>query len=187
MSVALAVALLAGRYRLEQPIASGGLGEVWRGTDVRLALPIAVKLLRPELGEDAERLAQFQASARRTASLTHGGIARIYDYIESGSSHPPFLVMEFVDGPSLADVMAGGPMEPRRVMDVVTQAARALHAAHQAGLAHGNIKPANVLLGRDGVVKLTDFGIAATAWPASGSNWNDDRRSWSATANGNMG
>ena len=81
----------------------------------------------------------------------------------------PFLVMEFVDGPSLADVMASGPVEPRRVMDVVAQAAQALHAAHQAGLIHGNIKPANVLLSRDGVVKLTDFGTAATPWPASGA------------------
>jgi serine/threonine-protein kinase len=69
--------------------------------------------------------------------------------------------MEFVDRPSLADVVAGGPLEPWRVMDVVTQAADALHAAHQAGLMHGGIKPANVLLSRDGVVKLTDFGIAA--------------------------
>jgi eukaryotic-like serine/threonine-protein kinase len=167
VSVALTVALLADRYRLDQPIASGESGEVWRGTDTRLARPVAVKLLRPELAADAERLAQFRASARRTASLVHEGIARIYDYMEPGPSHPPFLVMEFVDGPSLADVMADGPMEPRRVMDLLAQVAQALHAAYQAGLLHGGIKPANVLLSRDGIVKLTEFGITASPRPAS--------------------
>ena len=167
MSVAPTVAVLAGRYRLDQPLASGGLGEVWRGTDVCLARPIAVKLLRPELAADAGTLARFRDSARRTGSLAHGGIARIYDYIESGSGRPPFLVMEFVDGRSLADAVAEGPLEPLRVMDVVAQAADALDAAHRAGLVHEGIKPANVLLSRDGVVKLTDFGIAAGSGPAS--------------------
>jgi len=114
-------------------------------------------------------LAQFRDSARRTASLVHEGIAQIYDYMESGSN-PPFFVMEFVDGPSLAEVVADGPVEPRRVMDVVAQAADALHAAHQAGVMHGNLKPTNVLLSRDGVVKLTDFGIVAGPWPASGTD-----------------
>jgi serine/threonine protein kinase len=167
MSVAHTVAMLAGRYRLDQPMAPGGCGEVWRGTDVFLARPIAIKLLRPELAADAETLARFRDSARRTGSLVHGGIARIYDYIESGSGHAPFLVMEFVDGLSLADVVADGPLDPARVMDVVAQAADALDAAHWAGLMHGGIKPANVLLSRDGVVKLTDFGIAAGSGPAS--------------------
>jgi hypothetical protein len=88
MSVAYTVALLAGRYRLDQPIASGRFGEVWRGTDMCLARPVAVKLLRPDLAADAWALAQFRDSARRTGSVVHEGIARIYDYIESGSSQP---------------------------------------------------------------------------------------------------
>ena len=167
MSVAPTVALLAGRYQLDQPVASGRFGEVWRGTDTFLARPVAVKLLRPELAADGGALARFRDSARRTGSVVHEGIARIYDYLEPGADHPPVVVMEFVDGPSLTELVAGGPVEPWRVMDVVAQAADALHAAHQAGLVHGGIKPANVLLSRDGVVKLTDFGIAAGPWPAA--------------------
>ena len=170
MSPAHTVALLAGRYRLDQPIASGGVGEVWRGTDVFLARPVAVKLLHPELAADDGTLARFRDSARRTGSLVHEGITRIYDYIEPGPSHPPLLVMEFVDGPSLATAVAGGPSQPRRVMDVVAQAADALYAAHQAGLMHGGLKPANVLLSRDGVAKLTDFGMAAGPGTAAVTN-----------------
>jgi hypothetical protein len=167
MSVAPAAVLLAGRYRLDRPVASGRFGEVWRGTDTFLARPVAVKLLHAELAADAGALARFRDSARRTGSVVHEGIARIYDYIEPGSGHPPLLVMEFVDGPSLTEIVADGPVEPWRVMDVVAQAADALHAANQAGLAHGDIRAANVLLSRDGVVKLTDFGIAAGPWPAA--------------------
>ena len=84
MSVADTVVLLAGRYRLDQPVASGGFGEVWQGTDVLLARPIAVKL-HPELAADAEALAQFRDSARRTGSVAHEGLARIYHYIEASS------------------------------------------------------------------------------------------------------
>lgn len=167
LPVAPAVAVLAGRYRLDEPIASAGLGEVWRGTDLFLARPVAVKLLRPELAADAGALARFRVLAQRTGSVGHEGIARIYDYLEPGSGDRPFVVMEFVDGPSLAEVVAGGPVPPWRVMDVVAQAAAALHAAHQAGSIHGGLTPANVLLRRDGVVKLTNFGTAAGPVPGS--------------------
>lgn len=158
--------LLAGRYRLDQRIASGGFGEVWQGTDVVLSRPVAVKLLRAEFAEDAEMLARFRDEAQHAGAVAHEGIARIYDYGEPSSSSPPFLVMEFVDGPSLADVLADGPLEPVRVLDVVAQAAAGLHAVHEAGLVHRDIKPQNVLIRGDGQVKLTDFGISHAAWSA---------------------
>lgn len=131
-----------------------------------LSRPVAVKLLRAEFAEDAEMLARFRGEAQHAGAVAHEGIARIYDYGEPGSSNPPFLVMEFVDGPSLAAVLADGPLEPVRVLDVVAQAAAGLDAAHQAGLVHRDIKPQNVLLGGDGQVKLTDFGISHAAWSA---------------------
>ena len=158
--------VLAGRYRLDQPIAAGAVGEVWRGLDVMLGRPVAVKLLRAGYAQHADTLARFRAEARHAGSLSHPGIAHVYDYGELDPPHPPFLVMELVDGPSLAGLLADGPLDAARVMDVVAQAAAGLHAAHRAGLVHRDIKPGNLLVGRDGVVKITDFGIAHAAGSA---------------------
>jgi hypothetical protein len=140
---------------------------VWRATDLVLARPVAVKLLRPEFAQDAETLARFRVEARHAGSLEHVGIARVFDYDEPAPGHPPFLVMEYVDGPSLAQVLDGGPLAPGQVLDIVAQAGEALAVAHEAGLVHRDIKPQNILLSRDGLVKLTDFGIAFAAGAAS--------------------
>ncbi|HUZ25479.1 MAG TPA: serine/threonine-protein kinase [Streptosporangiaceae bacterium] len=159
-------ALLAGRYRLEGQIAVGGVGEVWRAEDTVLARPVAVKLLRAEFTGHAETLARFRAEARHAGALSHPAIARVYDYGEPVPPHPPFLVMELVDGPSLAGVLAAGPLGAARTMDVVAQVASGLQAAHAAGLVHRDIKPANLLIDADGQVKITDFGIAHVAGSA---------------------
>jgi eukaryotic-like serine/threonine-protein kinase len=158
--------ILDNRYRLDEPIAAGGVGEVWRGTDVQLGRPVAVKLLRPEYADHPETLVRFRAEARHAGSLSHPRIARVYDYGEPGPLGPPYLVMELVDGPSLADILDRGTISPARVLDVLTQAALGLDAAHQAGLVHRDIKPGNILLRPDGVVKITDFGIAHAAGSA---------------------
>ena len=149
--------LAAGRYRLEGRIAAGGVGEVWKGTDVVLGRPVAVKLLRAGYAGHPESLARFRSEARHAAALSDPGIAQVYDYGEAGS---PYLVMELIDGPSLAEVLGGGPLDPARAMDVVAQAAAGLEAAHRAGLVHRDIKPGNLLLGPGGQVKITDFGIS---------------------------
>src|SRR5438045_9449178 len=109
MSVVAVPVVLADRYQLEQQMASGGYGEVWRGTDLLLARPVAVKLLHPESAADPQTARRFRDEARRACTLNHQGIARIYDYDDPGFPHPPFLVMEFVDGPSLAEALADGP------------------------------------------------------------------------------
>ncbi|HEY2574899.1 MAG TPA: protein kinase [Streptosporangiaceae bacterium] len=153
-------AVLARRYRLEQRIAIGGYGEVWRGTDVMLGRPVAVKLLLTGHAQDPQTLARFRAEALHAAALAHENIARVYDYAEAD---PPYLVMEFVDGPSLAAVMTSGPMDPAKAMDIVAQTASGLHAAHRAGLIHRDVKPGNLLLSRGSVVKITDFGISYVA------------------------
>ncbi len=155
--------VLAGRYKLVDRIAVGGVGEVWRGMDAVLARPVAIKLPQAEHAKHAETLDRFRAEARNAGAVSHPGVAQVYDYGDAGPRHPPYLVMELVDGPSLADLIAGGPLDPARAMDVVAQTAAGLHAAHLAGLVHRDIKPGNLLLNRDGQVKITDFGIAHSA------------------------
>ena len=152
--------MLAGRYCLEAPISAGAVGQVWRATDLALGRPVAVKLLRAEYAQHPEILTRFRAEARHAGSLSHPGIARVYDYGDGDWHGPPYLVMELVDGPSLSRVLARGPLDPARAMDVVAQTAAGLAAAHAAGLVHRDIKSANLLLGPDGQVKITDFGIA---------------------------
>ncbi len=153
-------ALLADRYQLDHPIASGGFGDVWRGTDVILARPVAIKLLRAEFAADPATLARFRDEAQHASALEHENVVRIYDYDELATERLPFLVMEYIDGPSLGEMLSGGPLEPALALDILGQAAAGLHAAHEAGLVHRDIKPQNVLLTSTGQVKLTDFGIA---------------------------
>ena len=157
---------LSDRYRLDSWIAAGGVGEVWRAVDTVLDRAVAIKLLREEYVQDAQARARFRAEARHAGALSHPGIAQIYDYAESDPDIPPFLVMELVEGPSLAAVVAEGPLDPCRTMDVVAQTAAGLEAAHRAGLIHRDIKPANLLLTPAGQVKITDFGIAYAAGSA---------------------
>ncbi len=158
-----AITELAGRFHLEELIAIGGMGEVWRAKDQALGRYVAVKLLRPEYLHDEVTLLRFRAEAQHAGLLNHPGIAQVYDYQDASPERPAYLVMELVDGPSLAGVLAGGPLDPRRTADVLAQAAAALHAAHAAGVLHRDIKPGNLLLARDGRVKVTDFGIAQSS------------------------
>jgi serine/threonine-protein kinase len=160
-SVAGAGVSLAGRYRLGEPVASGGAGQVWRAVDLVLERPVAVKLLRPEAAGDPEARARFRAEARNASRLSHSAVTQVYDYGEDGSLGVPFLVMELVDGPSLAEVLTAGPLDPGQAMDVVAQVAAGLHAAHSASLVHQDVKPANLLITVDGQVKITDFGLAS--------------------------
>jgi len=158
--------LVAGRYQLHDRIAAGGMGEVWRALDTVLDRPVAVKLLRAAYGSHGETLARFRAEARHAASLSHPGIAQVYDYGETGYGQPPYLVMELVDGPALTGLLARGPLDAATTVDVIAQAAAALDAAHSAGLVHRDIKPGNLLVGPGGQVKITDFGIAHAAGSA---------------------
>jgi eukaryotic-like serine/threonine-protein kinase len=160
----MAVTLLAERYRLDACIAIGGMGEVWRGRDLALCRPVAVKLIRDTYAGDPVASARFRAEARCAGRLCHPGVPKVYDFCDTGW---PFLVMEYVDGPSLAELLAGGPLGLGRALDVIAQAAAALHAAHSAGIVHRDIKPANLLITVEGTVKLTDFGVAHSAGSAA--------------------
>src|SRR5580692_5451220 len=155
----LAATFLGDRYQLDQPIGSGGYSEVWRASDTVLSRSVAVKMLHPGYAQHADVLARFQAEARHAGAMAHQNIARVYDYGEP-EAEQPFLVMELVEGPSLAQVLTGGPLGAAQTMDVIAQAACGLQAAHAEGLIHRDIKPANLLLAPGGTVKITDFGIA---------------------------
>jgi serine/threonine-protein kinase len=152
--------IIAERYRLDEPIAAGGVGQVWRGTDLVLERRVAIKLLRPEYSDHPETLSRFRAEARHAGALTHPCIAQVYDFGDSAPGAPPYMVMELVEGPSLADVLAQEPVTAPYALDVIAKAAAGLGAAHEAGLVHRDVKPGNILLGPDGGVKITDFGIA---------------------------
>jgi predicted Ser/Thr protein kinase len=150
---------LADRYHLEQRIAIGGMGEVWRARDAVLGRIVAVKVLKPEFAADPDFLARFRNEARHTASLSHPGIANVYDYGEIGDV--AYLVMEYVEGEPLSTVLAReGRLSPEQALDIVGQTGLALQAAHEKGVIHRDVKPGNLLLRPDGVVKVTDFGIA---------------------------
>jgi serine/threonine-protein kinase len=161
---------LGGRYELISLLATGGMGQVWRAHDTRLDRPVAVKVLRSEYTGDPTFVARFRAEARHTAVLAHRNIAALHDYGEAGAGaagpeHLAYLVMELVEGEALSDLLARERrLGVQRTLDMLEQTAAALAAAHAAGVVHRDVKPGNVLVGADGIVKITDFGVA---WSAS--------------------
>lgn len=151
--------LLGERYELTERLAIGGMGEVWVATDLNLRRHVAAKVLREEFAGDQHFLARLRAEAVNSAALTHQNIAAMYDYGEQRGSG--YLIMELVHGESLEDLLRREhTLDPAQVLPILAQAARALHAAHMAGVVHRDVKPSNILLTPDGYVKITDFGIS---------------------------
>ena len=137
----------------------GGMGEVWEGSDLLLSRRVAVKILKDELRTTPAFIERFRAEARHAASLGHPGIATVYDYGETGEI--AYLVMELVPGLTLSELLVEQPALPTATkLSILSQTAEALHAAHRAGVIHRDVKPANLIVGPDGTVKVTDFGIA---------------------------
>jgi eukaryotic-like serine/threonine-protein kinase len=154
--------LLGGRYRLEELVASGGMAQVWRGTDEILRRQVAVKLLHPHLAADGSFVTRFRQEAVAAARLAHPGIVAIYDTCSEGGTEA--IVMELVPGRTLRErIDDQTPIDPWQAAGLAAQVAEALDAAHRAGLVHRDVKPANVLLAGDGRVKVADFGIAKAA------------------------
>ncbi len=154
--------LLGSRYRLERQIAVGGMGEVWVAHDISLARDVAVKVLREEFAGNQDFLDRLRAEARNSAGLSHTNIAQLYDYGEQTGSG--YLVMELVIGEPMNDLLEREPvLPPRRLLPILAQTARALHAAHVGGVIHRDIKPGNILLERGATVKITDFGVSLAA------------------------
>jgi serine/threonine-protein kinase len=151
-------ALLDGRYRVQSRIASGGTSTVYRGLDVRLDRPVAVKVMDARYAGDDQFLTRFQLEARTVARLKNPGLVAVYDQGLDGRH--PFLVMELVEGGTLRELLAErGPMPPHAVAAVLRPVLGGLAAAHRAGLVHRDVKPENVLISDDGEVKIADFGL----------------------------
>jgi serine/threonine-protein kinase len=152
---------LGGRYVLEAPIGRGGMGEVWRGTDTVLGRQVAVKTIDLRNLPDESGAARFEREARATAGLSHPNVVTVHDSGVEGDT--AYIVMELLPGPSLADLLAKGPLPVDEVIEVGRQVASALDAAHARGLVHRDIKPGNIAYAADGRVRVLDFGITQLA------------------------
>ena len=152
--------MLGDRYRLEERVATGGMGEVWRATDTLLERSVAVKLLRESLAEDRVVAERFRREALMAAQISHPNMAGVYDYVQT-KHHRPGIVMEFVNGETLADRLARtGPLPVGEAVRIGSGLLAALQSAHDTGIVHRDVKPGNVMLTASGDVKVTDFGIA---------------------------
>ncbi len=150
---------LGGRYRLDERIGGGGMGEVWRGTDEVLGRTVAIKIMLPALLDEPGFSERFRAEARTMARLKHPGVVNVYDF--SSDAQTAFLVMEYIEGDPLSRTLARvGRLTAGRTMALIAQAADALHAAHTDGIVHRDVKPGNLMVRPNGTLVLTDFGIA---------------------------
>jgi len=168
-----------GPYRVLGTLGEGGMGEVYRARDTTLNRDVALKVLPSSVAEDPERLARLRREAQVLASLNHSNIAQIYGMegvgpgVPPGEARPLALVLELVEGPTLADRIAEGALAPAEALNIARQIASALAAAHDAGIVHRDLKPANVKVRDDGTVKVLDFGLAKTQGDGSRSRGQD--------------
>ena len=157
-----------GPYTVEAEIGRGGMGVVYRATDTRLGRPVAIKALPEDFADDAERLARFEREARTLAALNHPNVAGIHGVEEHQGRR--YLVLEYVDGETLAERLDRGPLAVDEALEVCTQISRGVEAAHEAGIIHRDLKPGNVKLTPDGKVKVLDFGLAKETEEGSSSS-----------------
>ena len=163
--MALAPGARRGPYEITAKIGAGGMGEVYRARDTKLDRDVALKILPEAFASDPERLARFEREAKTLAALNHPHIAHIHGLEESDGVRA--LVLEFVDGPTLADRIAQGPIPIPEALAIARQIAEALEAAHEHGIIHRDLKPANIKVRTDGTVKVLDFGLAKALDPTS--------------------
>jgi Tol biopolymer transport system component len=173
-----------GPYDILGPLGVGGMGEVYRATDRRLKRQVAIKVLPPAMAQDPDRLARFQREAEVLASLNHPHIAAVYGLEDVDGTKA--LVMELVEGPTLADRIAQGPIPPDEALPAARQIAEALEAAHEQGIVHRDLKPANIKVRDDGTVKVLDFGLAKLTETAAGRDGRDDLSSPTLTSPAGM-
>ncbi len=147
-----------GPYEILAPIGAGGMGEVYRAKDPRLGREVAIKVLPAAFSQDADRLQRFEQEARSASALNHPNIVTIHEIGKANGSS--YIAMELVDGPSVRELLAEGPVPTKKLLDVTVQIAEALAKAHGAGIVHRDLKPENVIVSKDGYVKLLDFGLA---------------------------
>ena len=162
--MALALGSRLGPYEITARIGAGGMGEVYRARDTRLKRDVALKILPESFGADPDRTARFRREAEVLASLNHPHIAQIYGIEEAGGTHA--LVMELVEGKTLADRIARGPLPLDEALPIARQICEALEAAHERGIIHRDLKPSNINVRPDSTIKVLDFGLAKVADPS---------------------
>jgi serine/threonine protein kinase/Flp pilus assembly protein TadD len=166
-SVAIKAGTIVGDYEVLKLIGSGGMGEVYRAHDAKLARDVAIKVLPPFLTNDPDRLRRFEQEARAAAALNHPNILSVYQLgVYRGA---PYMVSELLEGSTLREQMKRGPMPPRRAIEQGVQIARGLAAAHSKGITHRDLKPENLFVTKDGQVKILDFGLAKLSGTGTGS------------------
>lgn len=153
-----------GHYEIENRLGAGGMGEVFQARDTKLGRRVAVKVLPDVFAQDEDRIARFQREAKVLASLNHANIAALHGLEEFESRH--FLVMELIEGETLAERIARGPIPVEEALKIAHQIAEALEFAHERNIIHRDLKPSNVKLTADGKVKVLDFGLAKALAPA---------------------
>ncbi|BDR52150.1 serine/threonine protein kinase [Bombiscardovia nodaiensis] len=154
--------LIHGRYRLDQRLAQGGMGEVWKGYDIELGRLVAIKALRPDLTNEESRIQRLRAEAHNSANLAHPNIAALFGYYEHDGIG--FIIMEYVPSESLADLYKRrSVLDPIELLPILIQTARGLFVAHSHGVIHRDVKPANIMVSQSGEVKITDFGVSYSA------------------------
>src|SRR5215470_15742666 len=158
---------MVGHYQIERQLGAGGMGVVYLAHDTRLGRPAALKLLRPDLTQDPERVRRFRREARAASALNHPNILTIYEVgqADSAAGDGHFIAAEFVDGQTLRELFERAGLTLGAALDILIQVAGALSAAHEAGIVHRDIKPENIMLRRDGLVKALDFGLAKLVSP----------------------
>jgi Tol biopolymer transport system component len=166
--MSLAAGVRLGPYEVQSVIGAGGMGEVWRARDTRLGRDVALKILPDAFARDPDRLARFEREAQVLASLNHQNIGTIHGFEESAGVRA--LVLELVEGPTLADRIAHGPIPFDEALSIAKQISDALQAAHDHGVVHRDLKPSNIKLRADGTVKVLDFGLAKALDRASGAS-----------------
>ena len=156
--------LFASRYRLERRLGVGGMATVQLAFDTRLERNVAVKLLAEHLADDSSFVSRFRREALAAARLVHPNVVQVFDFGLDDDTHRNFIVMEYVDGHSCAELLRDrGTLPPREAVEILAQSCRGLDYAHRHGVVHRDVKPGNLLRSRDGMVKLADFGIAKAA------------------------
>ncbi|MFZ4767851.1 MAG: serine/threonine-protein kinase, partial [Roseimicrobium sp.] len=151
--------LPAGAYHVESFLGQGGMGAVYKGMQVRLKRPVAIKIMRRDMGKDYDFEARFEREAQAMAKLNHPNIVSVIDFGEAGPDYL-YIVMELIDGADMMDVIRGGQMTQEMALTLLPQVCDALQFAHDHGIVHRDIKPSNIMLTRDGRIKMADFGLA---------------------------
>src|SRR5215510_12535107 len=156
--MSLTVGTQLGSHEITALLGAGGMGEVYRARDTKLKREVAIKIIPDEFSRDPERISRFQREAQVLASLNHPNIAAIYDLEELNGSR--FLILEMVEGETLADRIQRGPIPVEEALTIALQIAEALEAAHEKNVIHRDLKPANIKITPEGTVKVLDFGLA---------------------------